>query len=104
MACVDIFSPASNALGPALGLWEAVPGHPVILAITIKQLMAEKTFEPAEAELREALAKVKQRLLAHEHYVNQWLNKVDRADRLSSRSIVRRGMWPMRESTARCRC
>jgi hypothetical protein len=42
--------------------------------------MAEKTFEPSEAELREALAKVKQRLLAHEHYVDQWLNKVDRAD------------------------
>src|SRR5262249_40985163 len=64
MACVDIFSPASNALGPALGLWEAVPGHPVILAITIKQLMAEKTFEPAEAELREALDKVEKRLSA----------------------------------------
>jgi hypothetical protein len=64
MACVDIFSPASNALGPALGLWESAPAHPVILAITIKQLMAAKTFEPAEAELREALGKVKQRLSA----------------------------------------
>src|SRR5262249_39027868 len=28
MACVDIFSPASNALGPALGLWESAPTHP----------------------------------------------------------------------------
>jgi hypothetical protein len=82
LACADIFSPASNALASALGMWKPVPGHPVILAITIKQLMAEKTFEPSEAELREALGKVKQRLLAHQHYVDQWLNKVDRADEI----------------------
>jgi hypothetical protein len=36
MACVDIFSPASNALGSALGLWKPAPTHPVILAVAIK--------------------------------------------------------------------
>jgi hypothetical protein len=82
LACADIFSPTSNALGAALGLWKEVSRHPVILAITIKQLMAEKTFEPSEAELREALAKVKQRLSVHEHYVDQWLEKADRADQI----------------------
>jgi len=30
MACIDIFSPASNVLGPALGLWKPVPTHPAI--------------------------------------------------------------------------
>jgi hypothetical protein len=81
MACVDIFNPVSNALGPALGLWEPAPTHPVILAITIKQLMAEKTFEPAEAELREALGKVKQRLSARASWTWRWREKLDEWDR-----------------------
>jgi hypothetical protein len=80
MACVDIFNPASNALGPALGLWESAPPHPLILAITIKQLMATKTFEPAEAELREALGKVKQRLSVHGGYVWKWLERLTKWD------------------------
>jgi len=80
-ACVDIFSPASNMLGPALGLWESAPTHPVILAITIKQLMAEKTFEPAEAELREALTKVEQRLSARRDWTLRWRVKFDEWDR-----------------------
>jgi hypothetical protein len=81
MACIDIFNPASNALGPALGLWESAPAHPVILAITIKQLMAEKTFEPAEAELREALGKVKQRLSAIGGWTWRWRETLDEWDR-----------------------
>src|SRR5262245_6940306 len=81
MACVDIFSPASNALGPALGLWESAPAHPVILAITIKQLMAEKTFEPAEAELREALDKVEKRLSAIGGWTFRWRETLDGWDR-----------------------
>jgi hypothetical protein len=80
MACVDIFSPASNALGPALGLWEAAPKHPAILAIAIKQLMAAKTFEPSEAELREALAGVKQRLSMLKGWVWKWQEKFDEID------------------------
>jgi hypothetical protein len=81
MACVDIFSPASNAIGPALGLWKETPMHPVILAITIKQLMAEKTFEPAEAELREALGKVKQKLSAIAAWTWEWREQIDEWDR-----------------------
>jgi len=81
MACVDIFSPVSNALGPALGMWESAPAHPVILAITIKQLMAEKTFGPAEAELREALGKVKQRLSAIGGWTWRWRERLDEEDR-----------------------
>jgi hypothetical protein len=82
MACVDIFSPASNAIGPALGLWQSAPKHPVILAIAVKQLMAEKTFEPAEAELREALEKVKQRLSARAGWGWRWLKKLDELDEM----------------------
>jgi hypothetical protein len=42
LACADIFSPASNALASALGMWKPAPKDPAILAIAIKQLMAEK--------------------------------------------------------------
>src|SRR5262245_60395573 len=59
IACADIFSPTSNALGRATGLWKPVPLHPTFLALAIKHLMAAKTFEPSESELREALANVK---------------------------------------------
>jgi hypothetical protein len=80
MACVDIFSPVSNALGSALGLWQPVPTHPAILAIAVKQLMAQKTFEPAEAELREALGKVKQLLSARQGWLWRWIEKLDELD------------------------
>jgi hypothetical protein len=80
LACTDIFSPASNALGSALGFWEEAPTHPVILAVAIKQLMAAKTFEPAEAELREALLNVKERLSAKNWWVWKWLEKLDQMD------------------------
>ena len=80
LACADIFSPTSNAIGPALGLWELAPMHPMILAIAIKQLMAEKTFEPSEAELREALDKVKKQLSLLTRWIWMWLEQLDRWD------------------------
>jgi hypothetical protein len=80
MACIDIFSPESNLLGPALGMWEEAPTHPVILAIAIKQLMAAKTFEPAESELREALGKVRERLFMLGGWAGKWLEKLDQCD------------------------
>jgi hypothetical protein len=57
-ACIDIFDPANNELADTLQLWSKVPGHPLILALAIKNLMANKIFEPEEAELREALTDV----------------------------------------------
>jgi hypothetical protein len=98
IACCDVFSPTSNALGEALGLWKAAPTHPVILAITIKRLMAEKTFEPAEAELREALGKVQERLYVQEAYVQQWLARIDRADEMVFR--FDRPAWDAAYATA----
>ena len=80
-ACVDVFSPASNALGSALGLWKPAPTHPVILAVTIKRLMSEKTFEPSEAELREALATVNQRMKMLPFWIGEWIERLDEADR-----------------------
>jgi hypothetical protein len=80
-ACCDVFSPASNALGEALGLWKPAPTHPVIVALAIKQLLAAKTFEPAEVELREALAKVHQRLQMLQVWTDRWIDKLNHADR-----------------------
>jgi hypothetical protein len=81
-ACTDIFSPTSNALGKTLRLWKPVPTHPLILALAIKQLMAEKTFEPSEAELREALAEVEESLSAKRRLVKQWFVKLGYADKI----------------------
>jgi hypothetical protein len=44
--------------------------------------MAEKTFEPSEAELREALAKVKQRFEIYVSWLGQWLEVLERADEI----------------------
>jgi hypothetical protein len=80
LACTDMFSAASNSVGESLGLWKAAPRDPLVLAVAIKQLMASKVYEPAESELREALAKVKQRIGVQGWYVDQWISKLDRAD------------------------
>jgi hypothetical protein len=82
LACADIFSPSSNALGAALDLWAPTPRHPAILALAIRQLMAAKVHEPAESELREALATVKQTIANQHHWVTQWLDVLERADRI----------------------
>jgi hypothetical protein len=81
-ACVDLFNPASNEIARALGLWKPVPRHPLVLALAIKQLMAQKTFEPSEAELREALSAVEEKLRAQRRWVFMWLQEFDRADAL----------------------
>jgi hypothetical protein len=54
----------------------------VILALAIKQLMAAKLFEPVESELREALAKVQQKLVGRHKMLSHWCAKVERADAL----------------------
>jgi hypothetical protein len=82
LACADIFSPASNAIGTALGLWAAAPTHPAFLAIAIRQLMAAKVFEPSESELREALAAVERKLSTLAAVVDQWLARAERADEI----------------------
>ena len=80
--CVDIFSPASAALGRALDLWDAVPMHPVTLALAIKRLRASKTFEPSEAELREALDKVETESARLERHTWEWLRRLRQTDAL----------------------
>jgi hypothetical protein len=82
--CVDIFSPASRALGRALDLWEPVPMHRVSLALAIKRLKASKTFEPSEAELREALEKVEMECARLERAAYEWLSRLRQTDALMS--------------------
>jgi hypothetical protein len=79
-ACVDLFNPASNDIAQALGLWKPVPTHPLVLALAIKKLLAEKIFEPSESELREALTAVEQKLRAQRRWVGIWLDQFDDAD------------------------
>ena len=78
--CVDIFSPANNVLGRVLDLWEPVAMHPVTLALAIKRLRASKTFEPSEAELREALAKVEKESRRLERNIREWVRRLQATD------------------------
>jgi hypothetical protein len=79
-ACADVFTPEANALGRALKLWAPVPMHPVTLALAIKQLRATKTFEPSEAELREALDKVAKESRRLERAADEWLQRLRATD------------------------
>ena len=79
--CVDIFSPANNALALALELWEPVSTHPLSLVLAIKELKANKTFEPNEAELREALGKVETKSAGLERDAREWLIRLRRPTR-----------------------
>jgi hypothetical protein len=80
--CAEIFSPANNALAMALELWEPVSTHPVSLALAIKELKANKIFEPNEAELREALGKVETKNAELERDANEWLTRLRATDAL----------------------
>src|SRR5262249_9542162 len=44
LALADMFNPATNALGEALGLWKPVPTSAAILALAIKTILAKQTF------------------------------------------------------------
>ena len=79
-ACIDIFTPASNALAEAMGLWKPVPRHPLVLALAIKALMAKRLHEPEECELREELATVKERLDKRAARVSGWQQTLKHAD------------------------
>lgn len=47
-----MFSPANDAIGQVTGLWKAIPKHPVVLGLTIKNLILTSVFSPAPCELR----------------------------------------------------
>ena len=79
-ACIDMFTPASNALAEAMGLWKPVPRHPLVLALAIKALMAKRLHEPEECELREELATVRQRLDKRCARVGEWQQTLAYAD------------------------
>jgi hypothetical protein len=81
-ACAEIFSPANNALGQALDLWEPVSTHPVSLVLAIKELKANRRFEPNEAELREALGKVETKNAGLERNAREWLTRLRQTDAL----------------------
>jgi hypothetical protein len=81
-ACVGIFSPSNNALSAALGLWKPVSRHPLVLALAINTLMAERTFEPSEPELREVMSKAEKVLSTKFMYLGELLKKVTQADKI----------------------
>ena len=81
-ACADMFTPVSNIVGVATGLWKPVSTHPVVLALAIKRLFARKVFEPSECELREAMQEAWGRLLTLADRSEEWIKAVARADEI----------------------
>jgi hypothetical protein len=79
-ACINMFTPTSNALAEVMGLWKPVPRHPLVLALAIQALMAKRLHEPEECELREELATVKQRLDKRGSRVGEWQQTLGYAD------------------------
>jgi hypothetical protein len=57
-----------------------VPTHPLICALAINQLRAEKIFAPTEAELRAALQSVHARLRSMAFALDDWLSDADQRD------------------------
>jgi hypothetical protein len=80
-ACADMFSPASNMISEMIGV-KPVSKHPVILALAIKKLLGASVFAPSPAELRAAMAEVKSAISLREAWLCQFLNWMQRADRL----------------------
>lgn len=79
-ASADLFNPVTDVVGRASGLWKPVSKHPAILALAIKRLLATQVFTPSPSELIEAMKHVEDRLGCLEHYANQWLESLYRAD------------------------
>jgi hypothetical protein len=78
--CTDIFSPSNNLLGEATGLWKPVPQNPILLALAIKQLQADQTFEPSEPELRTALRTASRKTKHLARDANEWLKRMRATD------------------------
>jgi hypothetical protein len=81
-ACADMFSPSSQMIGESLGLWKPVSDHPVVLALTIKKLIATHVFSPSPSELRDAMKLVCDKIGTLAAYAEQWLVLLDKADRV----------------------
>jgi hypothetical protein len=78
-AAADMFSPISDTIANATGLWEPISKHPLILAIAIKKLIATAKFTSA-AELREAMEEVRRTLEKLSFRIDQIRETIERAD------------------------
>jgi hypothetical protein len=61
-ATADMFDPVSRSIGATTGLWKSIPAHPVVLALAIKQMLAKQVFQPAPAEVLEAMERARERI------------------------------------------
>jgi hypothetical protein len=81
-ACIDVFDPLNNMIGAATRLWKPVPTHPLVVALAVNQLRAEKIFDPKEAEFRAALHSVHGRLKSMANALDNWLTDARQRDRM----------------------
>ena len=79
-SCVDMLSPMHNVIGEITGLWEAVPRHPLFVALGIKRLLASSVFAPSPSELLEAIKLAHEkigRLVWYLECAREFLNEAD---------------------------
>jgi hypothetical protein len=77
-----MFSPLSDMIGEATGLWKSVPKHPVILALAIKDLLAKEEWSPEQPKLRAAMKRAREELLSLQFAVGPYFDALDRADEI----------------------
>jgi hypothetical protein len=81
-ACVDMFDPMNDVFGDATGLWTSISKHPIVLALTIKELLANEKWSPSPSELRAAMGKAETRLKVKCGATEGFLTLFNRADDL----------------------
>ena len=80
-SAADIFSPLDGLIGGATRLWAPVSGHPLILALAIKKIIATAKFTSC-AELREAMDEARHAISLRSWAVDYLENIVHRTDEI----------------------
>jgi hypothetical protein len=80
MACADMFGSMNDIIGASTHMWQPINRHPIVLALTIKRMLAREKWAPAPSELREEMILVRSRIGASAGRIEQWLSWIEKAD------------------------
>jgi hypothetical protein len=81
-ACLLLFDPTVNDIGPATGLWREVPRHPVVVALAVLDLINKQVFSPAASELASACRRAHNRLSRQYQYMETIIKRLQCAEEI----------------------
>jgi hypothetical protein len=81
-ACLLLFDPTVNAIGPATGLWEELPRHPAVVALAVLDRIQKQVYNPAAAELRQDCRRARNRLHRLYQHMETMLLKIRCAEEI----------------------